>query len=219
MLQNPFDFFEAIYCLTTETRAKKYESAMREFQSIGIADRIVKFNGTEIDRKYANCTCNNKKLSHALASASHLEIWRNVSKKGLSNVLIFEDDVSFVRWDNEALLVAINTLSASKWELFYLGYNLFGDSFDYKTIAANLIELPTGSDVRSAHAYCLSCASYRKVLGYNPFCDKVVDQWLPSTLAIHCLIPLMTVQTQYIDGHQKRETFLDNYKNKLAGQE
>jgi hypothetical protein len=214
MKKNPFDFFDAIYCLTTEARAEKYEAVMREFELIGISERIIKFNGTETNRRYEGRTTNYQ----TLASASHLEIWRLAAKKGLSNVLIFEDDFSLMGWDNNHLAIAIDYLKMNSWELFYLGYNLYGDSFDSKRVNENLIGLPTGVDVRSTHAYSLNNASYEKILNYDPFVDKVVDQWLPSTLMIHCLVPLMNVQNQVIQGREKREIFMENYKDKLRVQ-
>jgi GR25 family glycosyltransferase involved in LPS biosynthesis len=150
---NPFDFFDAIYCLTTEERAENYESALKEFESIGIADRVIKFNGSEVDRKYWGSKPKEQRVSRALASASHLEIWKTAEKSNLSNVLIFEDDVAFVKWDNDALAAALNSLAKVDWELFYLGYNLFGDSGDCTELDAHLVELKTGTDVRSTHAY------------------------------------------------------------------
>ena len=209
---NPFDFFGAIYCLTTDERNEKYESALKEFESIGIADRIIKFNGTEIDKKYWGSNPKEQKISRALASASHLEIWKIAEKNELSNVLIFEDDVSFTDWNNAALTAAIHDLVKIDWELFYLGYNLFGDATHYTEIATHLIGLHTGTDIRSTHAYCLNRSAYKKIMGYNPFQSKMVDQWLPGQLKIHCLVPLMTVQNQTIKGRKKKEMFLDNFR-------
>jgi GR25 family glycosyltransferase involved in LPS biosynthesis len=44
-----------------------------------------------------------------------LEIWRIAKENDLVNVLIFEDDVTFVDWKNEALSEAIAHIATIDW--------------------------------------------------------------------------------------------------------
>ena len=211
--EDPFDFFDAIFCLTTNSRAEKYALALKEFEKIGIKDRVRKFNGSVIDSKYADYQFNlpDDQKHYALASASHQAIWNIARESRYSNVLIFEDDLTFVEWDGTVLQRATECLKNVEWELFYLGYNLHGHDIRTSAVSPHLVEVEKGADIRSAHAYCLNSSVFEKVVNtYNPI-EDVVDIWMPKHLnKIHCLTPLMTTQKQEWRGHQKQDIFLKN---------
>lgn len=43
LISKSFNFFDAIYCINLEFRNDRWESAIKEFEKIGIAKKIVKF--------------------------------------------------------------------------------------------------------------------------------------------------------------------------------
>ena len=110
-MNNPFDFFDEIYCINLERRTDRWNQCQSEFDKIGILDKVKKFDA--VDNK------NNPKQG---CYESHMGVIRLAHERKLKNVLIFEDDVAFLqRYDDRKLANAISHLDKQEWEFFYLG--------------------------------------------------------------------------------------------------
>lgn len=105
-----WSFFDEIWCINLITRDDRYHDAMKLFDKYNIP---IKFFRTE---KHPNGGIQG-------CFESHLSIIRDTYQRGLTKVLIFEDDVmanSYLTSRN--LRRAINFMeSNSSWDLFYLG--------------------------------------------------------------------------------------------------
>ena len=109
---NPFDFFDKIYCISAPTRGEKKERAMRQFQQIGILDRVVFFPAIMQEPYWVGCR------------ESHRACINKAKADGAENVLIFEEDVFFLHKDFAALDSALNSLSKFDWKVFTLGQSV-----------------------------------------------------------------------------------------------
>jgi GR25 family glycosyltransferase involved in LPS biosynthesis len=110
-MKSPFDFFDEIYCINLERRADRWKQCQSEFDKIGISNRVIKFNAFD-----------NKENPKKGCYDSHLSVIKLAYERKLKNVLIFEDDVAFLkRYDDKKLNKAIENLNKTDWEFFYLG--------------------------------------------------------------------------------------------------
>ena len=145
---NPFDFFDKIYCISVPSRTEKRERAVRQFESIGILDRVFFFDAIMQDPSWVGCR------------ESHRACIREAKDDGAENVLIFEEDVFFLHRDFSALDSALNSLSKFDWEVFTLGIAVHRVK---KHISENLC-LVKGS---LNHAYAIHKRCWDEVLDYH----------------------------------------------------
>jgi hypothetical protein len=152
---NPFDFFDKIYCISASTRQVKRARATRQFEQIGILDRVVFFDAIMRDPSWVGCR------------ESHRACIRKAKDSGAENVLIFEEDVFLLHRDFSALDSALNSLSKFDWEVFTLGQSVHRV---IKHISENLC-LVKGS---LNHAYALHKRCWDEVLDF-PDTDECFD--------------------------------------------
>ncbi len=213
-----FDGFKKIYCITAEHREGIYRRALDEFRRVGIAGRVQKINGTAVNRKYFDSERLNEADRYKATALSHLQIIREARNEKLENLLVFEDDLSFVNWRAECLVDSFASLSSRPWKLFYLGYNPAGEAFYPKRISDHLFYVSAGYDLRSTHAYSIHRSAYDSILeNYDPFsAEENIDLWLSRHFDFYVLSPLMCVQDQTFRGLKKKDWFMKNYdKHKL----
>lgn len=140
---NPFDHFEEIYCINLDTRTDRWEHAQEEFKKVGIQDRVKRFSAIRHS---------DGRLGVIL---SNLAIIKDVKKRNIKNVLIFEDDFEFIV-DNplEVLETSLKQTEGIKWHLFYLGANTHQKLLKFKP---NLIALKNSY---AAHSIAYSELAY-----------------------------------------------------------
>lgn len=169
-MDNPFDFFDAIFCINLEKRKDRWIHVQQQFDKIGIGDKVKRFSA--IERKDGRLGC----------IKSHLEILKLAQRSNLKNVLVFEDDVVFVNNDVQGVMGNVIEQLPQNWELLYLGANLHSPLVKQSD---NLVKLFNGF---STHAI-----SYNSNL-YNIFIKRyntmntvmlqgdILDVWLASTI-------------------------------------
>jgi hypothetical protein len=108
-MNNPFDFFDSIYCISAESRAFKRKKVSRQLDKLGLLDRVTFFNAILREPYWEGCR------------ESHKECIRKAKKDGANNVLIFEEDVFFLHHDLNAVRGAIEKLQSYPWDIFTLG--------------------------------------------------------------------------------------------------
>jgi len=145
-MSNPFDYFEEMYCINLDHRTDRWELAQEEFKSVDILDRVNRFSAIK----------NNDGRIGLIKS--FLSIFKDVKKRGVKNVLIFEDDVKFINDPLENLSKAIKSTGNIDWMLFYLGANTHEKCIKFKP---NLILL---KNAFSAHAIAYNHKIYDKII-------------------------------------------------------
>jgi GR25 family glycosyltransferase involved in LPS biosynthesis len=108
---SPWSFFDRLYCISLETRPDRRESARREFSRIGILDRVAFI----LVQKDPEDPCRGIFESHRLCMERALA-------DGARNLVIFEDDVIFRRYDPETLSACLRHLSGGEgWDMLFFG--------------------------------------------------------------------------------------------------
>lgn len=198
MKNNPFDFFEEIFCINIDRRTDRWKSCQKEFEKIGILDRVQRFSAIEHEDGRIGVI------------KSNLEIVKIAKDKGLKNVLVFEDDVKF--FDDvpvlEILEKSLSQINKMKWSLFYLGANTHKK---LQKINENLILL---KDSFAVHSMAYNYLVYDKFISYASKVDKIkntndiLDVWLANEVQrkYTCLMtnPMLTTQREsYSDIENK----------------
>lgn len=109
-MKNPFDYFDAIYCINLDRRTDRWEAVKREFAKIDILDRVIRFSAIETPKNW-----------HIGCILSHRTIIQKAKNEDWKNVLVFEDDVKFVQ-SREHISKCIAELDKTPFDIFYFGW-------------------------------------------------------------------------------------------------
>jgi len=171
---DPFAFFEQIYCINLDCRPERWQAVCREFDAVGILHRVQRFSGIEHEHPRRGC------------ALSHMACIEKARRSGCRNVLIFEDDLRWRRWDEELFERAVGILKRdNRWELFYLGGRLKRQA---RVISPEVLE----SRLWGGHAYAVSHRAYARMVDV----ELPLDVWYSHTFCSYCIRPLMAVQAK-----------------------
>jgi GR25 family glycosyltransferase involved in LPS biosynthesis len=137
-MNNPFDYFKEIYCINLDHRTDRWEHAQKEFEKISILNRVKRFSAIKHEDGRIGLI------------QSFLTIFKDVYERKIENVLIFEDDVTFINDPLINLEKALIQSDKKDWVLFYLGATMLQRC---KLISPNLILLKD--------AYATQSVAYR----------------------------------------------------------
>lgn len=169
-LGNPFDFFDAIYCINLDSATDRWESVSARFERAGIAPRVRRFPAIP--------TPANHQVGCAL---SHRAVVEEASRQGLRNVLVFEDDVILTRDALPVLDRALRELQGREWTLLYLGACRWEHRFPLVDGCASLEQ---AGPVTTAHAIAYSQSIYSRILQDAPADNTGMEKWLETHLGI-----------------------------------
>jgi glycosyl transferase family 25 len=177
--ENPFGYFEKIYCINLDSRPERWKEAQAEFSKAGILARVERISGEVCSDPREGC------------ARAHLKTIRLAKQLNLPNCLIFEDDVLILEDALPALHYSVRDVSRVDWDLFYLGATTVGPAYQ---ISHHLAKL-TGAC--STQSYAISARIYDAVLhSWHP--PKVYDVFLTQDIipAHQCFItvPMVTEQ-------------------------
>jgi hypothetical protein len=165
-LRNPFDFFDAIYCINLDGEDDRWRSAAGHFERAGIAGRIRRFPAID--------TPSNRQIGRAL---SHRAVVAEAEGQGLSNVLVFEDDVILSEDALPHLHAALTELNGLDWDLLYLGACRWQHRFP---LAEGCTRLEQAGPVTSSHAIAYRTSVYRRILADVPAEAPAMEEWLKT---------------------------------------
>jgi len=95
---------------------------------------------------------------------SHVQVVQEALDDKLSNILIFEDDVQFVNYDEKIIEGALEQLFSLKWDMFYLGSS---SNCHFKQVGPNLLKTLGEGGLKATHAYALNSTVFHDILAHN----------------------------------------------------
>jgi hypothetical protein len=197
-MNNPFEFFDKIYCINLDHRKDRWEESVNEFKKLGIENLVERFPAIKHDDGRVGII------------KSNLEIVKIAKEKSYKNVLVFEDDISFIHANNplDNLKHAIEQSYKYDWKLFYLGANTHNKLIK---IDKNLILLKNAFAV---HSMAYNYKIYDKFINYaeninkinNP--NNILDVWLAKEIQEKniCIMvnPILTTQRKSYSDIEKQ---------------
>jgi GR25 family glycosyltransferase involved in LPS biosynthesis len=161
-MNNPFNFFDRIYCINLPHRTDKWEKCKEEFAKYNFLDKVIRFNGVQIQGSFYHVN-----VRAAGCFLSHLEIINKCKEENVKNVLILEDDVEFYNDPIKNLSLSINELKDKDWDIFYLGMNVTDEKFKdpLERVSPNLLRIKSAL---TTHAISYNNVVYSKILNLVP---------------------------------------------------
>lgn len=119
------NLFKDIYCINLISREDRWHKVQKSFSQIGIEGRVKRFPAVnprkyDFDPKFDTKVGPYYVVPNAGCFGSHRAIIKKAKEDGLEQVLVFEDDVSFLHEEIALVSHAIEDLP-NTWGLFYLG--------------------------------------------------------------------------------------------------
>ena len=130
------EFFDSVYCINLDSRLDRWTVAQKEFEKIGFIPE--RYSAIEHETSWRGCYL------------SHLDILKQARDRK-ENVLIFEDDVEYINYDEELTTNILNELTLFHWwDMFYLGGNVLKPFYQMSNHLAKL------THCQSTHAYAVN---------------------------------------------------------------
>lgn len=117
-MDNPYDFFDKIYCLNLNESKDRWATVSKEFETIGIDNRVIRLSAPKADDNIF--TANTNKAGQYGCTMSHLKILGNALADANGHIVIFEDDIHFPDYSAAHLQDIIDNLP-NDWDILYLG--------------------------------------------------------------------------------------------------
>lgn len=198
--KNVWDFFDRLYCVSLREREDRRKSAQAEFVKVGLGNRVEFL----ISERYSNDFEKEVYDSHMMCLRKGLEA-------GAKNIVIFEDDIEFDRFDPKRLECCTGFLQKHpEWKVMLLGALIRSSQ---KTSD------PCVQKVRYqslTHAYVLN-RHYAETLAYEPWQGIVNDTlFRPLNDDVYALYPMCAFQKNFTSDNYKYP-WLARIRNVLGG--
>lgn len=182
-----WDFFDRLYCISLREREDRRQSALYEFSKVGLANRvefiIVERVSNDFEREVYE---------------SHMLCLQKGLKAGANNIVIFEDDVEFDRFNPESLRKCTEFLKQHPaWKVFLLGALIRSsarttESFVQKVRYQSL-----------THAYAVN-RHYAATIAYVPWSGIVNDTlFRPLKDDVYAMYPMCAFQKNFTSDNYK----------------
>lgn len=172
---NPFDFFDAIYCINLASEKERWLRLQRRLRRLGIEHRVRRFEAIETPTSH-----------HIGCALSHRAIVAEAKNKGYRNVLVLEDDVLFHDKALEYLTRSLDELAGQQWQVFYLGGMKWGRRYG-KLPHCDCLERPEG--MTCAHALAYHETFYDRLLQDLPSDIEGMSLWIKNHAGIDQYLP------------------------------
>lgn len=165
---NPFDFFDAIYCINLDSQIQRWQEVESCFQALGIAHRVRRFSAIETPGSH-----------HIGCTLSHRKLVQEAKARGFENILVFEDDVIFHKDALFHLQNSLEELENQRWYVFYLGGMKWmkpGKEPFEKVQGCRYLERP--KSMTCTHAVAYHSTFYDTLLEEVPATVEGVEEWI-----------------------------------------
>ncbi|WP_439638200.1 glycosyltransferase family 25 protein, partial [Spirulina sp.] len=170
-IQNPFFFFDAIYCINLDWQTERWDDIQERFDNLGILHRVQRFSAIETPESH-----------HIGCTLSHRMIIQKAQQLGLDNVLVFEDDAIFLDTILEDLSRCVEELKRVDWQIFQMGGHRWGNQFPLAP-DCQALEHPCRA-MTSAHALAYHASVFDTILRDIPPDIAGVAVWNQTNYAI-----------------------------------
>jgi len=153
--ENPFDFFQQIYCISLPQSSDRKTTVSKHFENLKIKDRV---EFIYVNAPVGNFKNTNFKKAGVLGCClSHIRAVYDAVDKQYDNCLIIEDDTFFSQNYYKRMVMGLSELPED-WDILY-----FGGSPHEKLIPISS-QLSTSGRMLGTIAYGLNAKYYNKII-------------------------------------------------------
>ncbi len=165
-MNNPFHFFEKIYCINLDHRTDRWQQCCDIFNEYGITDKVERFSAVQYKHKDQSYS---KAMGQLGCSASHFEITKNALERKLENYLVLEDDFCFLDDDttfHENMYMKYLDCTEEKFVGMLVGEQIFS-SGKLRLVASKPVftKIDTGNVI--SHHSCLTECTWPETFIYK----------------------------------------------------
>ncbi len=181
------EYFEDAYYINLDSRIDRKETFETKALNVGlVANRfsaiqlefkdcpnslIKELDENDLKTKTDNTYYKRRKLNEVGCCLSHRAIVKEAKERGLSNVMIFEDDCVFLDSWNENIQKCINDLKNINWDVIYFGGE---PNNDCDSLTENLATSNHGG-VYCCHAYAVNHTFFDKIINFDLEWCYIID--------------------------------------------
>jgi hypothetical protein len=173
-LESPLAAFDAIVVIQRDTNVAEWPDVWARFHALGVGRIVERFAAIETPENH-----------HAGCARSHRAVIAEAKRRGLANVLVFEEDAIFLDDTVPVLRRALDQLDGQPWDLFYLGGVHRGAPEPVP--GHDALERPTY--LTCAHAVAYRADAFDRLLDEIPEAGEAFDSWLAEHAAIDQYLP------------------------------
>jgi hypothetical protein len=198
-----WDFFDRIYCISLEDREDRRQAAAASFATVGLAGKV----------EFVLVKPHPSNREQGMYE-SHMTCLRKGLEAGAKNIVVFEDDVIFDRFDARRLRQCTQFLAGHpEWKVLLLGALIRKSR---KTTDPCIKKVRYQS---LAHAYALHRA-YAETLAYQPWQGIIIDTvFRPLTDDIYAVYPMFAFQNDFSSDNEKKYLWLERFRRLFGGLE
>ncbi len=154
------DFFDSIYIVNLIERKDRRDQIVKELEKINIyltPGKVELFSAVKPTEAKGFETSGTRGCF-----LSHLEILKIAQEKGLSNILVIEDDLMISEKFLDVQDRLMNQLQCSDWGFVYFGHieNLSGDTF------CQLQSYPAAKGIQTSHFYGINSTVFNPLISF-----------------------------------------------------
>ena len=184
------DFFDGVYCINLDERTDRWEQAQKEFEKLGIT-HVNRFSAIKHEKGAIGCR------------ESHLSIIKEAKKLGLSNVLIFEDDVLVLEDNITKINNSLSELKKTPWELFYFGATVDPNVGKLTVVSPHLVKT---NFAYTTHAYAINSNMFDFILEQAPYhgiIDVFYNRGIVTRGQSYIINPMLCIQQESYSDIEK----------------
>ncbi|MGW2663641.1 putative sugar O-methyltransferase [Nocardia tengchongensis] len=167
---NPFWFFDEIVCLNLDSAPHRWQAVLDRFAKLGIADRVRRIPAVETPE-----------LHHVGCALSHRRAFEFAAERGVSTVLIFEDDAVFLDGARWVLRNALREVRDQPWHALYLGgHHFYIGKTDGGSPVPGCTHLERVTGMICAHAVAFQRPVYEHLLTELPAGEQDMAEWIAA---------------------------------------
>jgi GR25 family glycosyltransferase involved in LPS biosynthesis len=174
-MDNPFKFFDKIFCINLDHRTDRWAKCQEKFKKLGILDKVERFSAFKLEHDNIQFK---KLLGQAGCTLSHMAILKKALDNNYSNYLVLEDDFEINDSQIDFLSNLKNSLEElpSDWDILYLGGNLT-DVYGKIPIEKYSKSLYQVNSCHTTHAIAFSRTGMQKMAQKIGYVDNII-QWI-----------------------------------------
>jgi len=177
------NIFEMSFCINLDRRKDRWEACQKEFYKLNFYPE--RFSAIEDVNPVFGC------------KKSHLEILKRAQKAN-KNVLIFEDDVEIINFEDKLIERVMDELYDISWDMFYFGGNILRPFYQVTEHLAKL------NHCQSTHAYGVHRNFLNELVpfieSHDTFIDVLYADGVCPLKNCYIALPMMAIQrTDYSD--------------------
>ncbi|MCX5849555.1 MAG: glycosyltransferase family 25 protein [Deltaproteobacteria bacterium] len=200
---NGWDFFDRIYCISLEEREDRRQAAAESFSKVGLTGKV----------EFVLVQPHPSNIEQGMYE-SHMTCLRKGLEAGAKNIVVFEDDVIFDRFDAKHFNECIQFLQENpNWKVLLLGALIRSS---HKTTNPFIQKVRYQS---LAHAYALN-RHYAETMAYKPWQGIVIDTiFRPLDKDIYAVYPMFAFQNDFTSNNDKKYKGLELLRRLCGGLE